>query len=79
MESAQPLLLCLDQLLLRRAAFLSVTGLTPKEFDALYADFQPAYDRHRAGATTTRRDGTPRAASPGPAPTSPATYATACC
>ena len=42
------------------AAFLSLTGLRPAEFDDLYAAFAPAYARHRAAADATRRGRAPR-------------------
>jgi hypothetical protein len=53
-------MLTLDALTTRPAAFLSLTGLRPDQFAALYADFEPAYHARRAAATTTRRDGQPR-------------------
>jgi hypothetical protein len=49
----------------RPAAFLSLTGLTPAEFDRLLADFEPIYRRHRAAADRTRRDGQRRRRAPG--------------
>jgi DDE superfamily endonuclease len=49
----------------RPAAFLSLTGLTPAEFDRLLADFEPVYRRHRAAADRTRRDRRPRRRAPG--------------
>jgi hypothetical protein len=53
-------MLSLDLLSARPTAFVSLTGLTLKEFEALAADFAPAYQRHRAAADTTRRDRQPR-------------------
>jgi hypothetical protein len=53
-------MLDLDRVLAKPAACASLTGLTPAEFEALAADFLPAYHRHRAGADTTRRDRRPR-------------------
>src|SRR5215212_7937030 len=41
-------------------AFRSLTGHTPEQFAALFADFEPAHQRRRATATTTRRQGHPR-------------------
>jgi DDE superfamily endonuclease/Helix-turn-helix of DDE superfamily endonuclease len=54
-----------DRLAARPAAFLSLTGLTPAEFEALLADFAPVYTRHRAAADRTRRGGRPRRRAPG--------------
>jgi hypothetical protein len=42
------------------AAFRSLTGYTPEEFDALFAAFAPAHSLRRHQATTTRKEGTPR-------------------
>jgi len=48
-------MLRLDLLAAKPRAFLSLTGLTPAAFGALYADFAPAYQRHRHNSGTTRR------------------------
>lgn len=53
-------MLTLSALTARPAAFLSLTGLRPDEFEALHADLEPAYHARRAAAETTRRDGLPR-------------------
>lgn len=53
-------MLCLDALLAKPAACVSLTGLTPAEFQTLYENFAPAYQQHRDSATTTRRDRRPR-------------------
>jgi DDE superfamily endonuclease len=53
-------MLTLDALSARPAAFLSLTGLRPDEFEALYADLEPAYRARRAAARATRREGQPR-------------------
>jgi hypothetical protein len=58
-------MLTLERLTARPAAFVSLTGLTPADFDALCADFAPAYQRHRAAAAATRRAGQPRRRAPG--------------
>jgi hypothetical protein len=58
-------MLTLDRLLAKPAAFVSLTGLTPTEFEALATTFAPAYRAHRAGATATRRDRHPRRRAPG--------------
>jgi hypothetical protein len=58
-------MLKLHALASRPAAFVSRTGLTPAACEALYADFAPAYQRHRTEATTTRRDRQPRRRAPG--------------
>jgi DDE superfamily endonuclease/Helix-turn-helix of DDE superfamily endonuclease len=58
-------MLSLDTLAAKPAAFVSLTGLTPAEFHSLFADFAPRYHAHRAAATTTRRDRTPRRRAPG--------------
>jgi DDE superfamily endonuclease len=42
------------------AAFRSLTGYTPEQFDALFAAFAPAHSLRRHQATTTRKEGTPR-------------------
>jgi hypothetical protein len=54
-----------DNLVAKPAAFRSLTGLRPAEFDGLLTAFAPAYEAHRATATTTRRDGQPRRRAPG--------------
>src|SRR5215218_1333942 len=41
-------------------AFRSLTGHSPEQFVALFADFEPAHQHRRATATTTRRKGLPR-------------------
>jgi hypothetical protein len=53
-------MLRLDVLAARPAAFLSFTGLTPAQFQALADDFEPHYRRRHASAATTRRAHTPR-------------------
>jgi hypothetical protein len=53
-------MLRLDALVTKPAACISLTGLTPAEFQTLYESFAPAYQRHRDSATTTRRDRRPR-------------------
>jgi DDE superfamily endonuclease/Helix-turn-helix of DDE superfamily endonuclease len=58
-------MLDLDRLCRKAAAFRSLTGLNPAEFEALTADFQPAYHRHRAAAAATRRERQPRRRAPG--------------
>jgi hypothetical protein len=58
-------MLTLELLTTRPAAFVSLTGLTPTAFQALLADFAPAYHRHRAAADATRRHGRPRRRAPG--------------
>jgi DDE superfamily endonuclease/Helix-turn-helix of DDE superfamily endonuclease len=58
-------MLTLELLTARPAAFVSLTGLTPADFEALFADFAPAYQRHRAAADATRRNGRPRRRAPG--------------
>jgi hypothetical protein len=58
-------MLTLDGLLAKPAAFVSLTGLTPAEFAALYDTFAPAYHAHRAAAGTTRRGRHPRRRAPG--------------
>jgi DDE superfamily endonuclease len=58
-------MLRLDALVVKPAACVSLTGLTPGEFQALYESFAPAYQRHRDAATTTRRDRRPRRRAPG--------------
>src|SRR5262245_16210874 len=55
----------LDRLLGKPAACASLTGLSPAEFEALSADFLPAYQRHPAAADATRRDRRPRRRAPG--------------
>lgn len=55
----------LDALLTKPAACVSLTGLTPAEFQTLYDHFAPAYQRHRDRATKTRRDRRPRRRAPG--------------
>jgi DDE superfamily endonuclease/Helix-turn-helix of DDE superfamily endonuclease len=55
----------LDCLARKPAAFRSLTGLTPAEFEALAADFLPAYHRHRSAATATRRERRPHRRAPG--------------
>ena len=49
-----------DRLRQRPAAFRSLTGHTPEQFEALYADFAPAHEQRRRAATTTRRERRPR-------------------
>lgn len=44
----------------RPSAFRSLTGHSPEQFDALYAQFAPAHDQRRHAATTTRRKRQPR-------------------
>jgi DDE superfamily endonuclease len=58
-------MLSVDLLAAKPAAFRSLTGLGPAEFEALDAAFEPAYRRHRAAAATTRRQGRPRRRAPG--------------
>jgi hypothetical protein len=58
-------MLRLEHLSDKPRAFVSLTGLTPAGFDALFADFLPAYQRHRAAAGATRRDRRPRRRAPG--------------
>jgi hypothetical protein len=58
-------MLTLELLTARPAAFVSLTGLSPAAFEALGADFAPAYRRRRAAAATTRRGGRPRRRAPG--------------
>jgi len=53
-------MLCLDVLAAKPAAFVSFTGLTPDQFQALAHDFELHYRRHRGAADHTRRGGTPR-------------------
>jgi hypothetical protein len=49
-----------ESLCRRPSAFRSLTGYSPEQFDALFAEFAPAHERRRQAATTTRRKGTPR-------------------
>jgi DDE superfamily endonuclease len=42
------------------AAFRSLTGYTPDQFDALFADFAPAHLQRCRALTTTKKEGTPR-------------------
>lgn len=58
-------MLRLDALVSKPAACVSLTGLTPAEFQTLYENFAPAYQRHRDRATLTRRDHRPRRRTPG--------------
>jgi len=58
----------LDVLVRRPTSFVSLTGLTVAEFEALYEAFATAYERHRAAATTTRRDQEVRQRAPGGGP-----------
>jgi IS5 family transposase len=58
-------MLRLDQLTTKPRAFVSLTGLTPVEFEALFGAFAPAYQHDRAAADTTRRDRQPRRRAPG--------------
>jgi hypothetical protein len=58
-------MLRLDALLTKPAACVSLTGLTPVEFQALYENFALVYQRHRDSATTTRRGRRPRRRAPG--------------
>ena len=51
-----------EALAAKPAAFVSFTGLTPADFQALLDDFTPHYARHRAAAT---RRGRPRRRAPG--------------
>jgi hypothetical protein len=44
----------------RPGAFRSLTGHSPEQFDALFADFAPAHEQRRMAATSTRRTGLPR-------------------
>jgi transposase len=44
----------------RPSAFRSLTGHSPEQFDALFAEFAPAHEQRRQTATTTRRKGQPR-------------------
>jgi hypothetical protein len=44
----------------RPSAFRSVTGHSPEQFEALFAEFAPAHEQRRQTATTTRRKGQPR-------------------
>jgi hypothetical protein len=53
-------MLSLELLTAQPAAFRGLTGMSRIAFDALYADFAPACQRHRARATTTRRERGPR-------------------
>jgi hypothetical protein len=41
-------------------AFRSLTGHSPEQFAALFADFAPVHQQRRATAATTRRKGRPR-------------------
>jgi hypothetical protein len=41
-------------------AFRSLTGHSPEQFAALFADFEPTHQQRRAAAPTTRRKGRPR-------------------
>ena len=58
-------MLHLHELAAKPRAFVSLTGMTPADFDALYADFEPLYQRYRAHANTTRRGCRPRRRAPG--------------
>ena len=58
-------MLRLELLTAKPRAFVSLTGLTPAEFEALYGVFAPTYARHRAAADTTRRDRQLRHRAPG--------------
>src|SRR5262249_42900844 len=58
-------MLRLEQLTAKPHAFVSLTGLNPAAFEALYADFGPAYQRYRAATDTTRRERRPRRRAPG--------------
>jgi DDE superfamily endonuclease len=42
------------------AAFRSLTGYTPEQFDALFADFAPAYSQRCQALATTKKEGKPR-------------------
>jgi DDE superfamily endonuclease/Helix-turn-helix of DDE superfamily endonuclease len=53
-------MLDLDRLSRKPAAFRSLTGHSPAEFEALYADFQPASLLSRAASSSTRRERQPR-------------------
>lgn len=50
------------------AAFRSLTGHTPDAFEALFAEFAPAYQQRCAAAATTKRDGLPRQRAVGAGP-----------
>jgi IS5 family transposase len=58
-------MLRLESLAAKPRAFVSLTGLTPAEFEALYGTFAPVYQRRRAAADTTRRGRRPRRRAPG--------------
>jgi hypothetical protein len=58
-------MLRLESLAAKPRAFVSLTGLTPAEFEALYGTFAPAYQRRRVAADTTRRGRQPRRRAPG--------------
>jgi hypothetical protein len=53
-------MLRLGSLAAKPRAFVSLTGLTPAEFEGLYGAFAPAYQRRRAATGATRRGGQPR-------------------
>ena len=53
-------MLCLEVLAAKPAAFVSFTGLTPEQFQALTDDFEPHYQRQRGAADRTRRGGAAR-------------------
>jgi hypothetical protein len=57
--------LTFDILTAKPAAFRSLTGLSPSQFEDLYAVFAPAYARHPVRALATRRAGRPRRRAPG--------------
>jgi hypothetical protein len=44
----------------RPAAFRSLTGYSPEQFDALFDDFAPAHTQRYQASTTTKKEGTPR-------------------
>ena len=72
-------MLTYDALRSRPAAFRTLTGMGPDDFDALLDDFLAAQARRREAATRTRK-GTARVAGPAAAAASPTwTTATASC
>ena len=44
----------------RPAVFRSLTGHSPEQFEALFAQFAPAHQQRCQALTTTKRDGKPR-------------------
>lgn len=49
-----------ERLRQRPGAFRSLTGHSPEQFEALFADFAPAHEQRRRAAPTTRRERRPR-------------------